>query len=238
MANRIDVVRETAARISGFMRARDRMLVVPFSKTLGPMTGPTNDRATVSDALGRITSRGGTAILDSLIELASHMDHLEGRRAIVLVTDGYDEHSRSHFEDAVRSAQGRAGTVYVVGIGGVAGISLKGERLLKRLASETGGRAFLPDRDTGLMAVHDALASDIQNRYLMSYTPSNQDINGTWRTISVQAVGAGAVGPRQTGIFCPEATARFTPRLSSRSPTRSAVSWMSRSETWRWKRTA
>ena len=64
------------------------MLVVPFSKTLGPMTGPTNDRATVSDALGRIASRGGTAILDSLTELASHMNHLEGRRAIVLVTDG------------------------------------------------------------------------------------------------------------------------------------------------------
>jgi Ca-activated chloride channel family protein len=204
MANRIDLVRATAARISGFMRVRDRMLVVPFSKTLGPMTGPTNDRATVSDALGRIGSRGGTAILDSLTELASHMNHLEGRRAIVLVTDGYDEHSRTHVEDAVEALKAAQVTVYVVGIGGVAGISLKGERLLKRLASETGGRAFLPDRDTGLTAVHDALASDVQNRYLISYTPSNQAIDGSWRTISVQASAPGLSVRARPGYFAPK----------------------------------
>ena len=46
---------------------RDRMLVVPFSKTLEPITGPTDDRATVSDAIGRISPAGGTAILDCLI---------------------------------------------------------------------------------------------------------------------------------------------------------------------------
>ena len=204
MANRIDLVRATAARISGFMRVRDRMLVVPFSKTLGPMTGPTNDRATVSDALGRIGSRGGTAILDSLTELASHMNHLEGRRAIVLVTDGYDEHSRTHVEDAVEALKAAQVTVYVVGIGGVAGISLKGERLLKRLASETGGRAFLPDRDTGLTAVHDALASDVQNRYLISYTPSNQAIDGSWRAISVQASAPGLSVRARPGYFAPK----------------------------------
>lgn len=204
MANRIDLVRATAARISSFMRPKDRMLVVPFSKTLEPMTGPTNDRATVSDALGRIASRGGTAILDSLIELASHMNHLEGRKAIVLVTDGYDEHSHHHIEDAVKALKSAQVTVYVVGIGGVAGISLKGERLLKQLASETGGRAFLPNRDTGLTAVHDALASDVQNRYLLSYTPSNQNIDGSWRTISVRTAAPGLSVRARTGYFAPK----------------------------------
>jgi VWFA-related protein len=204
MANRIDVVRETAATVSGFMRPKDRMLVVPFSKTLEPMTGPTNDRTTVSEALGRITPHGGTAILDSLIDLASHMDHIDGRRAIVLVTDGYDEHSTRRFEDAIQALKSAQATVYVVAVGGVAGISLKGERLLKRLANETGGKAFLPTGDPGLMAVHDALASDIQNRYLLSYTPSNQDINGTWRTISVQTVTPGLSVRARSGYFAPK----------------------------------
>jgi Ca-activated chloride channel homolog len=204
MANRIDVVRQTASRVTGFMRPNDRMLVVPFSKTLEPITGPTDDRATVSDAIGKIAPRGGTAILDSLIELASHMRHIEGRRAIVLVTDGYDEHSNSHFEDAIAALKAAQATVYVVAIGGVAGISLKGERLLKNLAIETGGRAFLPTRDTALTAVHDALASDIQNRYLLSYTPTNQDVNGTWRAIRVETIAAGQTVRARKGYFAPK----------------------------------
>ena len=97
--------------------------------------------------------------------------------------------------------------MYVVGIGGVAGISLKGERLLKRLASETGGRAFLPDRDTGLTAVHDALASDVQNRYshfIYAVEPGHRRFVADDQRAGV---GAGLVGPSQTGIFCAEATA-------------------------------
>jgi Ca-activated chloride channel family protein len=204
MANRIDFVRETANRVTGFMRPKDRMLVVPFSKTLEPITGPTDDRATVSDAIGKITPRGGTAILDALVDLAPHLGHIEGRRAVILVTDGYDEHSNSHFDDAIKALKSVQATVYVVAIGGVAGISLKGERLLKQLALETGGRAFLPSRDTALMAVHDALASDIQNRYLLSYTPSNQDVNGTWRAIAVQTVAAGLTVRARSGYFAPK----------------------------------
>ena len=61
--------------------------------------------------------------------------------------------------------------VYVVGIGGVAGISLKGERLLRQLALETGGRFFFPSREEQLADVHDTLTEDVQNRYLLTYTP-------------------------------------------------------------------
>ena len=68
----------------------------------------------------------------------------EGRRAIVLITDGYDEHSVATFEEALIAVKRAQATVYVVGIGGVAGISIQGERLLKRIAVETGGRFFFP----------------------------------------------------------------------------------------------
>ena len=66
-------------------------------------------------------------------------------------------------------------TVYVVGIGGVAGISIKGERLLRRLAVESGGRFFFPSRDEQLPEVHDVLTGDVQNRYLITYTPTEPD---------------------------------------------------------------
>ena len=204
MSRRIGFVRETANRLSGFLRPQDRMLVVPFSKSLGVMTGPTNDRATVAESIGRVESRGGTAILDSLVELAPHLGTIDGRRAVVLITDGYDEHSEKQFEEALAAVKAVYATVYVVGIGGVAGISLQGERLLKRLAAETGGRAFLPSREEELEAVNTILASDVQNRYLLSYTPSNQKVDGAWRAISVDTGDPTHKVWARAGYFAPE----------------------------------
>ena len=204
MSRRIDFVREAATRLVGYMRPNDRMLVVPFSKTLAAITGPTDDRATVLDAIIRIAPRGGTAILDSLIELAPHLNNLEGRRAVVLITDGYDEHSGSRFEDALAAMKAVQATVYVVGIGGVAGISLKGERFFRQLAKETGGRAFLPSREEELVAVHSVLASDVQNRYLLSYTPQNQNLDGAWRTITVATNDPKHTVRSRDGYFAPK----------------------------------
>jgi VWFA-related protein len=204
MSRRIDFVRETARRLVGFMRPSDRMLVVPFSRKLLAITGPTDDRATVSEAIAQIKPLGGTAILDCVIQLAAHLDGLAGRKAVVLITDGYDENSESRFEDALRAIKKAQATVYVVGIGGVAGISLKGERFLRRLADETGGRIFLPSRENELVAVHNVLASDVQNRYLLSYTPVNQDADGTWRAITVTTADSSFKIRTRSGYFAPQ----------------------------------
>jgi Ca-activated chloride channel family protein len=204
MSRRIDFVRETASRLSGYLRPRDRMLVVPFSRTLGAVTGPTDDRLTVTDAIGRIQPAGGTAILNSLIEISPLLGRIESRRAIVLITDGYDEHSDKSFEEALTALKASQTTVYVVGIGGVAGISLQGERLLKRLALETGGRAFLPSREQELEDVHTLLASDVQKRYLLSYTPTNQTMDGRWRSIAVDTGDPTHRVRARTGYFAPK----------------------------------
>jgi Ca-activated chloride channel homolog len=204
MSRRIDFVQEAARRLVGFMRIRDRMMVVPFSKTLQPITGPTNDRATVLEAIGHIEPHGGTAILDSLVRVAAHLDRVEGRRAIVLITDGYDEHSETGFDEALKAVKAAQATVYVVAIGGVAGISLKGERFLRTLAKETGGRAFLPSREWELELVNAALASDVQNRYLLSYTPANQEVDGKWRAITVSVADANYKVRARSGYFAPK----------------------------------
>ena len=204
MSRRIDLVRETASHLAGYMRAKDRMLVVPFSKGLGTITGPTDDRTTVSDAIGRIQSRGGTAILNALVEISPLLGAIQGRRAVVLITDGYDEHSDKGFEEALAAIKSVGATVYVVGIGGVAGISLNGERLLKRLAAETGGRAFLPSREEELDAVNTLLAADVQKRYLLSYTPSNQAMDGKWRAITVETGNPDHKVRARSGYFAPK----------------------------------
>ncbi len=204
MSRRMDFVKEAASRLTGYLAARDTLLVVPFSRHVEPITGPTSDRATVEEAIGAINAQGGTAILDSLIEVAPHLKDVEGRRVIVLVTDGYDEHSESRFDDALAAVKSAGATVYVVGIGGVAGISLKGERFLRKLAAETGGRMFMPSRDEDLALAHDALASDVHQRYLLTYTPSNQAVDGAWRAISLTTSNPTYVLHTRKGYYAPK----------------------------------
>jgi Ca-activated chloride channel homolog len=204
LSRRLDFVQRTAATLADYMSPLDRMIVAPFSTGVGAVTGPTDDRRTLHEAIGSIASAGGTAILDSLAQLSNGLANVDGRRAIVLITDGYDENSTVSVEDALAAAKAARATVYVIGIGGVAGVSFKGEKILRRIAAETGGRAFFPATEDQLDLVRGALADDVRHRYVLTYTPSNQKMDGSWRAITVRCdVPEYAVRTRP-GYFAPK----------------------------------
>ena len=185
MSRRIDFVREAAAGLTGFLRPDDRVAVVPFSKDIGPVTGPTGDRATVQGAISAIRATGGTAIVDSVKRISGLLAGVEGRHAILLITDGYDEHSTESVDQAVKAVKSAHATLYVIGVGGVAGISLRGAQLLRKLAEDSGGRAFFPARPSQLSFIHELVSSDVFSRYLITYTPLDQTPDGMWRAISL-----------------------------------------------------
>ena len=204
MHARMEFVRAAAGRLAGFLRTDDRIIVVPFANSLGPITGPTADRETIAGAVQAISARGGTAIADCLIEALRLSTDTDRRQVIVLVTDGYDEHSRAQLDEALVAAQSARAAVYVIGIGGVAGISLKGERALKRIAQQTGGRVFFPSREQERPAVHEHVAEDVQQRYLLSYSPANQEADGTWRKITVLTTDSSHRIRTRAGYFAPK----------------------------------
>ena len=204
MSRRIDFVQRTAALLSEYMTPLDRTIVAPFSKQILTTTGPTDDRRTVAEAIESIRTSGGTAILDSLMQMSRAFGDNPGRRAIILITDGYDENSHATVEEALGALKAAKATVYVVAIGGVAGISLKGEKVLRKLATETGGRVFLPSTEEQLELVHTALASDVQNRYLLTYTPTDQKHDGAWREIKVQVPDPTYRVAARSGYFAPK----------------------------------
>ncbi len=122
---------------------------------------------------------------------------------MVLLTDGYDEHSERDGREALDALRQSQTTAYVVGIGGVAGVSIRGERFLRDLARQTAGRAFFPSRDSELPSVHDHIAEDVRQRYLLTYTPTNQRRDGTWRTIALSAGDESYVVRTRPGYFAP-----------------------------------
>ena len=184
---RMNMVKAAAQRLATELRKGDRVIVAPFRTAVESTTGPTDDAPTIAEAIAAIHSRGGTAILDALTTLPEMFGAVEGRHVVILLTDGYDENSTTDYDTAIRALQKLQATVYVVGIGGVAGISLKGETLLRRIATQMGGRAFFPIREDQLPNVHATVAADAFRRYLISYTPKNQDADGTFRTIRLAA---------------------------------------------------
>jgi VWFA-related protein len=203
MSRTMDFVRLAAERLAGVLRQRDQVIVAPFNAHIGAITGPTHDGPTITQAIGSMKAGGGTAFLDGLREATQLLEGMEGRRAVILITDGYDENSTSTVEDVLKSADAAQATIYVVGVGGVAGISLKGESLLRRIADETGGRIFFPPREPDLVAVANSVATDAHSRYLITYTPANQKRDGSWRQIAVDVPGGLKVRTR-AGYFAPK----------------------------------
>jgi Ca-activated chloride channel family protein len=201
MSYNMEFVRAAARRLSTHLRPKDTVIVAPFSTGLFPITGPTDDQKTMLEAIRKMPNAGGTAILDSLGMLAQRMNNLEGRRAIVLVTDGYDENSTWTMDDTLKALHKAQATVFVVGIGGIAGISMKGQADLKHLASETGGRAYFPWRLEDLSEVYNTLAVDVQTRYLLAYTPASQIDDGRWHPIEITTRGGDSVTQTRKGYF-------------------------------------
>ncbi len=201
---RIDMVKAAARRLASRLRPGDHVIVAPFRTTVESTTGPTSDARTITDAIDAINARGGTAILDALATVPEMFAHVEGRHVVVLLTDGYDERSATSYEDAMTALQRLQATVYVVGIGGVAGISLKGETLLKRVAAQMGGRAFFPIREEQLPDVHTAVASDAFHRYVISYTPQKQDADGSFRAIALTTQNPTYRVRAREGYFAPK----------------------------------
>jgi VWFA-related protein len=204
MARRIDFVQTAAAKLLRYLRPEDKVIVAPFTKTFGSITGPTDDLATVKSAIAATHPGGGTAVLDTIARLPELLSNAQGRQAVILITDGYDEHSTVTVEEAGRAAKAAQATLFVVGIGGAAGISLKGERALKAIAEQSGGRAFFPTRDEELPNVHERIAGDIQQRYLLAYTPANYRIDGGWRTITLTTADPTLSVRARPGYFAPK----------------------------------
>jgi Ca-activated chloride channel family protein len=204
MSRRMDFVRDAARQLPERLRGDDRVTVVPFSRTLGTVTGPTQDRDTIVGAIQGIRASGGTAILDCLAQAVRQLRAADGRHIVVLITDGYDENSDIAFAEALAAVKDSKATVYVIAIGGVAGVSLRGEDVLKRLAAETGGRAFFPSREFQLSDVHGLIASDVQQRYVLTYTPTNQRLDGSWREVTVATHDPKHVVTVRAGYTSPE----------------------------------
>jgi Ca-activated chloride channel family protein len=108
-----------------------------------------------------------------------------GRRVIILITDGFDTSSSLKMKEAIEAAWKHEIIIYSIGIGDplAEGVNTS---VLKKMASETGGRAFFPRRDNDLDSAFSQIDDDLRQQYIVSYEPTNEAHDGSFRTIQVR----------------------------------------------------
>jgi VWFA-related protein len=135
----------------------------------------------------------GTLLYDA-INLASNekLNQETGRKAMIILTDGEDEGSRTKIGDAIAAAERNNVIVYVILIADRAmywqsGQGYYGYSAAKRVAEETGGRVIdVGNNGQKLRAAFDQIQDELRTQYVASYTPTNDKLDGTFRRLAVQ----------------------------------------------------
>jgi len=149
----------------------------------------TNQVPKLEQALSKIDSRGGTAMRDAIRLSIDHMKEKakKDKKVILVVTDGNDNASMISLESLVKNAQQAEVIVYAIGL-----LSEEERREAKRakraldaLTEATGGQAYYPKEMADVDRIAHQVAHDIRNQYTITYTPSNQALDGSFRQIKV-----------------------------------------------------
>ena len=146
-------------------------------------------------------------MLYDAVYLASNekMTQENGRKAMILLTDGEDEGSRTKISEAIAAAQRSNVLVYVILIadrGFYGGFGYSGYSAMKRMTEETGGRLIdVGNNGNKLEAAFQQIEDELRTEYVASYTPSNAKLDGSFRHLSVECQGDGMKVQVRKGYF-------------------------------------
>ena len=150
----------------------------------------------------------GTLLYDA-IYLASRekLNQESGRKAMVILTDGEDQGSRTKISEAIAAAQRSNALVYVILIadtGFYGGWGYSGYSAANRLAQETGGRVInVGNNGRKLQAAFAQIEDELRTQYAGTYTPTNNKMDGTFRHLSLECRGDGLKVQTRKGYFAP-----------------------------------
>ncbi|HEU4403541.1 MAG TPA: VWA domain-containing protein [Candidatus Polarisedimenticolia bacterium] len=216
LGGKIEMARKAAIDFLESVDRDDRLLVLPFNDELRGLKEPSSDRRRLREAIEAIRAEGGTALYDALYRTADLLTAAEGRRAILLLSDGRDQALTENepgslhlFEEALQKAHRAEVAVYTVGLGH----HLENEMdlqytrsladILETLARETGGRSYYPERAGQLSRIYTEVASDLKRQYALAYASTNRTRDGGWRSITLRVRRSGLEVQARRGYYAP-----------------------------------
>ena len=181
-------MKTAAARFVGGLEPADQVTVLGFNDNIFTLAKRSTDQVVRERAIGRLRAWGGTALYDAVVQGIDLLGRQQGRRAIILFTDGKDENSHAPMETAIAQVEASDAMIYPIGQGrAVHDKDL--QKLLQRVATTSGGRAFFASTPSKLDEVFSEILDDLHHQYLLSYPAPDDQRDGKWHKITVTAGG-------------------------------------------------
>ena len=200
MREEISTVQEAGQAFVGTLRPEDRALVIDFDENVYLLQDLTNDHKLLNDAIKGTDAEGGTAFYDALFAAYRRLRPIEGRKTIVLLTDGADTNSRFSYQKVLELTRTHDVVIYSIGLGVTAlDVGVRGS--LKQLADDTGGRSYFPHSAKELEDIYGQIAEDLRSQYYLSYSSTNKATDGTWRKLRLETTVKGAKIKTRKGYY-------------------------------------
>jgi len=187
------------AAVRGLLAAvpeKNQVTLLGFNDSIFALARKATDPAERVRAVDRLAPWGATALYDAILRGGAMIGRQVGRKAVVVFTDGEDQGSHVGIQDVERWLESSDVTIYMIGQGrGVTQDYLK--KIMERLTTKTGGRAFFTDSIDELQGTFKDLLDELSNQYLVGYQPTNTKRDTTWREIRVEVEGHPNVRARQ-----------------------------------------
>ncbi len=187
----------------------DRAFVEGFDVQTDIAQDFTNRIDLLDTGIRKLRPGGGTALFDSLYktcrdQMLTLQQQNDVRKAIVLVSDGDDDYSRSLESDAIKMCQRAETIVYTISTN--TGPSKdKGDDVLQQIADATGGQAFFPTRMEDVAVGFHNIEVELRSQYSLVYVPANFRQDGSFRTIYLQCRDPRYSVRAKKGYFAPKA---------------------------------
>jgi Ca-activated chloride channel homolog len=214
MGEKIQKAKEAALQFFKTSNPQDEFMLINFSDRVNLISGFTSQYESVQDRLLFVKSAGRTALFDAIyLGLSEGRKATTNRKALLVISDGGDNHSRYTEKDVKKAVKESDCQIYAVGIFEPLAMRLRtteegrGPSLLAELAELSGGRMFSVDDASELPDIAEKISIELRNQYVIGYKPSNLVRDGRWRRVRVKLNPPRGLPPLQvyarTGYYAP-----------------------------------
>lgn len=171
----------------------DKAMVVSFDTSAELVADLVDDQLKLDNAIRSLRPGGGTALYDAIFyasrdKLLQDQPRHKFRRAMVIVTDGEDNQSRYTRDQALEMAQKADAVIYAISTN-ISRTETDGDKVLKYLTQETGGRAFFPFKVEDLEQSFENIANELRHQYNIFYRPEPLKTDGLYHTVDLRVKG-------------------------------------------------
>jgi len=214
MSNKISKAREAAIQFFKTANPADEFFMVSFNERAELTSAFTNNVEDLQSRMLATSPKGRTALLDAIyLGLSQMRGARNGKRALLILSDGGDNHSRYNESDIKRLVKEADTQLYAIGIFDPLGNrnrtpeELNGPSLLTDITDMTGGRVFSVERLEDLPDIATKIGMELRNQYVLGYHPSNKVHDARWRKIKVKLRAPKGLPPlnvfAKTGYYAP-----------------------------------